>query len=156
MKRQRRNPRLAKTHRTYSAEEIANLYQVHKNTVWRWIKEGLRTIDSTRPMLIHGRDLAEFIKTKREKNKRPLKPGEIYCIRCRSQKLPAHNRVDYRPVTPTQGNLIGICPTCGIQIYRRVNLSKLARIRGHLEIALPKALLHINESTHPSVNSDLR
>ncbi len=143
----RLNPRLAKIHRNYTVEEIANLYGVHKNTVRQWIKQGLQTTDDRRPMLVLGRDLSEFLQAKRLKNKRPCKPGEIYCVRCREPKSPAGNMVDYQVVTQTQGTLIGLCPTCGILIYRRVNPAKLGQVRGQLDITMPKALEHINEST---------
>ena len=35
------NPRLAKIHRSYSVEEIARLFRVHKNTVRAWLRQGL-------------------------------------------------------------------------------------------------------------------
>ena len=156
MGKKRPNPRLAKIHRNYAVEEVANLYGVHKNTVRRWIKQGLPIIDDRRPMLILGRDLSDFLQMKRTKNKRTCKPGEIYCVRCREPQTPAGNMVDYQPVNQTQGNLIGICPYCEIMIYRLVSLARLELIRGELDITMPQALQHINESKQPSVNSDLK
>jgi hypothetical protein len=32
------NPRLAKIHRNYTVEEVANVFGVHRNTVRQWIK----------------------------------------------------------------------------------------------------------------------
>jgi transposase len=39
----RPNPNLAKIHRNYTVEEVANLFSVHKNTVRLWVKDGLAT-----------------------------------------------------------------------------------------------------------------
>lgn len=157
MGKRRPNPRLAKIHRNYTVEEVADLFGVHKNTVRNWIKkEGLPTTDDRRPMLIHGRDLSEFLQAKRVKNKCTCKPGEIYCVKCRAPKSPAGNMADYESFTETQGNLIGICPSCETVIYRRVNLTKIDQVCGQLEITMPQALKHINESIEPSVNSDLK
>jgi len=150
------NPRLVKIHRNYTVEEIANLYGVHRNTVRAWVKQGLPTNDDKRPTLILGRHLITFLQAKRVKNKRPCQPGEIYCVRCRAPKAPACDMADYQPVTATLGSLIGICPDCGVLMYRRVNVAKLHQIRGQLDITLPQALRHIGESTQPFVNSDLR
>ncbi len=151
------NHRLAKIHRTYAVDEVANLFGVHRNTVREWIKRGLPTItDSRRPILILGRDLVIFIQARRLKNKRPCQPGEIYCVRCRAPKNPAGYMAEYQPGTTAVGNLVGICPSCESMMYRRVNLAKLEQIRGKLDITMPQALSHIGESTEPSVNSDLR
>ena len=150
------NPRLAKIHRTYTVEEVATLCGVHRNTVRAWVKQGLPTNDDKRPMLILGRHLVIFLQTKREKDKRPCQPGEIYCMRCRMPKVPAGDMVDYKPTSDTRGNLIGICPDCETIMYRCISMTKLDQIRGHLDITLPQALRHIGESTQPSVNSDFR
>ncbi len=144
MRKRRPNPRLAKIHRNYSVEEIATLYDIHKNTVRQWIKRGLPTIDDRRPTLILGRNLSEFLQARRVKKKCTCKPGEIYCVRCRAPKSPADDMADYEGLTETQGNLIGICPDCDTLIYRRVSLAKLGQICGQFDIKMPQALRHIN------------
>jgi len=150
------NPRLAKIHRNYTVEEIAALFGKHKNTVRGWIKEGLPTSDNRRPMLILGRNLRDFLQARRTCNKVTLKPGEVYCIKCRAARKPACDMADYEPLTETQGNLIGICPSCEITIYRRASLTKLEQIRGNLDITFPQALRHIVDRDKPSLNSDLK
>jgi len=149
------NPRLAKIHRNYTVEEVASVFGVHRNTVREWVKRGLPTSDDRRPMLILGADLVVFLRARRVKNKRTCRPGEMYCVRCRAPRAPAGDMADYQPVTATLGNLIGICSTCEAMMYRRVSLARLGEVRGKLDITLPQALPHIDESAEPSVNSDL-
>lgn len=156
MKKRLHNPNLAKMHRSYTVEEVADLYKVFKGTVRNWIKGGLRILDDKRPMLILGKDLAAFHQARRTKNKQKCQPGEIYCVSCRTPKLPAGNMAYYRIVTEKIGNLQGICPDCEKLINRRVSLAKLEQVRGDLDISLPQALQHITDSNHPSVNSDLK
>lgn len=150
------NPRLVKIHRNYTVEEAACLLKKHKNTVRAWIKEGLPTIHDRRPKLILGRDLFDFLKTKRTKNKRPCKPGEMYCLRCQAPKLPALNMAEYQPKTESLGNLFGICPDCGTGMNRNVNPAKLEQIRGQMEVTLPQGVQHIVDIEQPRVNSDFR
>ena len=140
------NPQLPKVHRNYTVEEAARLLSVHKNTVREWIKRGLPIIDDKRPKLILGRDLSSFLQAKRTKNKRPCKPGEMYCLRCRTPKAPAENMVEYRPKTERLGNLFGICPDCGAGMNRSVNPAKLKQIRGQMEITLPQGVRRIVDS----------
>jgi hypothetical protein len=138
----KRNPnhRLVKIHRSYTVGEIAELFDKHKNTVRRWIKEGLPTIDDKRPMLILGHDLAAFLKARRAKNKQTCKPGELYCVRCRAPKSPAGDIAEYSPITEKLGNLVAICPDCDAIMNRRVSLAKIGEFQGKVDITFPEAL----------------
>ncbi|WLE95204.1 MAG: helix-turn-helix domain-containing protein [Candidatus Electrothrix communis] len=150
------NPRRVKKHRSYTVEEVAELFGVHKNTVRNWIKTGLSVIDSKRPMLIFGQELANFLEAKRTKNKRPCKPGEMYCVKCRTPKFPAEDMAEYFPDTEKVGNLQAICPDCGTMMNRRVSLAKINAFMNKLDIDFPLNLRHIINSTAPAVNSDLK
>jgi hypothetical protein len=155
MSKRRPNPRLAKIHRSYTVEEVAALFDIHKNTVRQWVKRGLPTNDSRRPMLILGRDLYAFLQAQRMKNKRPCQPGEIYCVRCRAAQKPAGAMAEYQPLTATSGNLVGICARCESMMYRKVSFAKLVQVGADLEITHMPAKPHISESSQPCVNSDL-
>lgn len=152
MKTRRANYRLVKIHRNYTVEDIARLFGRHKNTVRAWLKEGLPTCDGKRPTLILGLALRDFLKAKRAKHKKACAPGEIYCVRCHVPRKPAGRMAEYKPVTASLGNLIGICPVCECLMYRRVSLPKIDRIRADLDITFTQAGRHIGESSQPSVN----
>jgi hypothetical protein len=148
------NPRLVKVHRNYSVEDIARLFDLHKNTVRRWLTDGLPTIDDRRPMLVLGRELSRFLHERRQRAKQPCGPGRIYCIACRAPKVPAGKMAECIPIGPNAGNLRGICPDCDRLIYRRVNLTKIDAVRGDLEITFTRPRPRIAESDGPSVNCD--
>ena len=156
MRKRYPNPRLVKIHRSYTVEEVARLLGKHKNTVRKWVKDGLATIDNKRPMLILGHDLVAFIKKRRAKNKQSCKPGELYCVRCRVPKFPAGDMAEYSPVTEKFGNLIAICPDCNSIMNQRVSLARIEEFCGKMDITFPKELQHIVESAKPTENSDLR
>ena len=150
------NHRRVKTHRSYTVEEVASLFGIHKNTVRHWIKNGLTSIDSKRPMLILGSDLVEFLQIRRTRNKQTCKPGELYCVRCRIPQPAAEDIAEYSPTNERTGNLIAICPVCDAIMNRRVSLARIGEICGDIDITFPEDLQHIVERTRPSVNSDLR
>lgn len=155
MPKRRPDHRLVKTHRSYAVGDIAQLFEVHKNTVREWLRTGLKTIDQSHPMLIHGDDLAEFLKERRRRRKRPCQPGQIFCVRCRAGKLPAGKMADYIPITETFGNLEGICPDCGGMIYRRASLARLEQLREKLDIWFREEERRVSDSDDPTVKSDL-
>ena len=148
----RPNPRLVKVHRSYSVEEIARLFAIHKNTVRNWLKEGLTAIDDRRPTLVLGRELSRFLYERRQNAKQTCGPGRIYCIACRVPKLPAGKMAECTPTSALAGNLCGICPDCDRLIYRRVNLMKIDAVRGDLDITFTQPSPRIRESVVLSVN----
>ena len=143
MRKRHPNHLHVKIDRNYSLEEIADLFGTHKDTVRNWQQNGLAAIDDRKPMLFYGQTLATFLQAKRTKNKRPCKPGEIYCIRCRTPKNPAGDMAEYQPVTATVGNLVATCPDCELIMNRRISISKLEQLRSQLDITLPQALQYI-------------
>ncbi len=152
-----RNPnyRLVKIHRNYTVEEVALLFCKHKNTVRAWLKEGLQQIDAGRPTLIHGRELAGFLRQRRLRGKRPCPPGQLFCFKCRSPRPPDGGLVDYLPMTDIAGNIRAICPKCGTFMHRRVALAYLATVCAGMDIAFPQAARRISETASLTANNDL-
>jgi hypothetical protein len=154
MGRRHPNPRLAKIHYSYSVEELARLFKVHKNTVRNWCKQGLEPIDDKRPVLIRGQDARRFLAERRARTKQACGAGRIYCLPCRAPKVPAGNMAECIATSETIGTLCGICPDCDRIIYRRVNPQKLDAVRGDLSITVTQAQPRIEETRKPIVNCD--
>src|SRR5688500_5921109 len=123
-KRSRPNYRLVKIHFTYSVEDVAALFGIHKNTVREWLRRGLSSLDNKRPLLILGSALAQFLKARREAAKRPCNPGELYCVRCRQPRAPAGGMVEVKTLREPLVNLAAICSVCDSLMYRRANRAK--------------------------------
>jgi hypothetical protein len=148
------NPRLAKIHRSYSVEELARLFSVHKNTIRSWFKLGLEAIDGQRPTVARGEEIRRFLAERRARAKRACGPGRIYCLPCRAPKVPAGKMAECVATSDTTGTLRGICPDCGRMIYRTVNPQKIAAVRGDLDVTITLAGARIEERTKPNVNCD--
>lgn len=140
------NHRLVKLHRNYTVEEVAMVLGAHKNTVRHWLKNGLDAIDQRRPVLILGMVLVAFLKHRRQSGKRPCKPGEIYCLRCREPRRPSDNLVHYRSLIADRGDLVGNCSACAAALYRRTSMANLAQAAGDLQVRMPQAGEHIGST----------
>jgi hypothetical protein len=148
------NLRLAKIHRSYSVEEMARLFNVHKNTVRGWFKKGLGAIDGQRPTVARGEEIRRFLAERRARVNQVCGPGRIYCLPCRAPKVPAGRMAECVLTDNSSGMLQGICPDCDRMIYRKVNPQKLDAVRGDLDVTVTQAGARIEETTKPNVNCD--
>jgi len=140
------NPRLAKINRCYLVEEIAELYGVHKNTVNNWLKQGLQDCGAGFPRLIRGKDLREFLENRRRNNKRPCKPGEIYCVGCRHPVIPVNNFAYLDVSEAGRASISGQCPNCSNRIFRKVSLPKIDQWQGQLELINTQSKKRLSKS----------
>jgi excisionase family DNA binding protein len=135
MARHRPARRRIKIHYSYTVDQAARTVGVGKATVRRWIKAGLPVIDNRKPALIRGADLLQFLNA-RAKPKQPCPPGQCYCVKCRTARPPAMDMAEFVQLTPTNGNLRGLCPTCGTIMHRRTSLQQLDQIRVSLDVSI--------------------
>ncbi|MEM8697025.1 MAG: helix-turn-helix domain-containing protein [Pseudomonadota bacterium] len=146
------NPRLAKRNRAFSVVELADLLDVHKRTVRNWLADGLPTVDDTRPTLIHGDEFQEWWAGQVKAAKRPLKPGQFYCCKCRQPKTPAGGMVEYAATNAATVNLKALCETCETMMQRRARLDSIAALMPDLDVRRTGADSSIGARATPSVN----
>ncbi len=154
MPAKRIDPRAIKLHRPYSVEAAALALGAHKHTIRNWIKQGLPTVDNSRPVLMHGHELRAFIQGKRKAAKRPCPPGTIYCFKCRQPRSPASGMIEYTPRNATTGNLTALCDECGTLMNRSASLASLGAIMPKLEIQIREAGARLIERKQPSLHCD--
>lgn len=129
MKRKKRtyNVRLIRQKRSYSIQEIAELYGLHKNVISRWIKDGLPIIDHHKPYLIYGADLSAYLSKRRARRKCKCGPDEFYCCKCRLPRRVWENVVDVVFQNESKLRISALCAVCNTQIYRIGSVNKLAQ-----------------------------
>jgi predicted PhzF superfamily epimerase YddE/YHI9 len=148
------NPRLAKLHRSYSVVELATLLNVHRHTVRNWIKAGLPVVDHARPVLILGSDFQDWWRKRRRATKRPLRPGQLYCFKCRQPSAPALGMVEYAATNAATGNLKAMCEACGTMMHRRARLASITALMPGVDVQRREAPPSISGWLHPSSNYD--
>ncbi len=127
--------RVVKIHQTFTVEEAARNQGVSKGTVRRWLKNGLPSLSERRPCLILGGDLVDFLKG-RKKPKQTCRPEECYCFKCKTPRKAAFGEAEYKPITPTKGQLIALCETCTTVMRKHVSLATLEALKGILQITI--------------------
>lgn len=145
----RPNPQLAKLHRSYTVDEVARLFGVHRNTVRGWVKAGLPTIDGHRPTMIQGRVLRDFLQERRDRAKRPCAPGTLYCCKCREGREPDSGTAVFEAGATGAGILRALCAVCGCRMFRRAHPTNLAAIMPLIAVRIVEAAPHIEERPAP-------
>ena len=154
MAARRVNPRAVKLHRSYSVPELAACFDVHKNTVRHWQRDGLKPIDGGRPVLFQGAIIRAFLSTRNASRKRPCPPGTLYCFRCREPRPPALGMVEFAPRNRTTGNLIALCETCGTVMNRSARVASLGAVMPNAEVQITEAGARLIERAPPTLDCD--
>jgi hypothetical protein len=121
--------RAVKRHRSYTYDEAARALRVHKNTIAHWAKSrGLPVLTGGKPHIILGCDLIDFLRARKERSRVRLKPGEFYCLGCKTARRPAEGLVEALPGDTGPVNLRAICPVCEALMHRRVARNRIGEI----------------------------
>ena len=150
-----RRRRGIKLHRNYSIGDVARLLGVARGTVRRWIATSLPALRDQKPTLILGGDLIEFLSAGKTHRQKCL-PHECFCVKCRAPRAPEGGMVEFVPLTPTNGNMRALCPTCGTVMYKRVRRDALPFLRLTLDVTFAQARPSIGGSYEPSEDVNLR
>jgi hypothetical protein len=132
------NPNLVKINRSYSYEELAAVFGVHKNTISTWVKNGLPCLMERRPYLVLGIEARTYLKEKRVSRRQKCNSDELFCMRCKAPSLPAEGFVKYLPLTTTKGRLTGVCDRCDCVMNKFISHSSLERYSLVFDLAKPK------------------
>ena len=143
------NPNLVKINRSYSFEELAMVFGVHKNTVAAWVKNGLPCLKEMRPFLILGADARMYLKNQRSSKQKKCQADEFFCMRCKEPTQPVKGFVTYHPITTTKGRLSGSCMHCGCLVNKFTSYASLERYSLIFNLKKPKGLEDINDSDNP-------
>lgn len=128
------NTRRIRKNYAYEVDEVAELFGLHTNSVRLWLLQGLKSTDGKRPTLVHGTDLADFLNGRQARRKRPCKPTEFYCCRCRRPRTPWENVVDVEIQDERRLLLKAVCSKCGGALNRIGSVRKLAEYKTLFEI----------------------
>lgn len=150
-----KNPdrRRIRIQRTYSVPEVAELLDVHVNTVRRWLKNGLDTIDGQSPTLIHGAELRRFLDARANGRKQKCGPHEMYCLTCHAPRSPTQGSVYIADLNEKTVRLVGICSTCGGQICRAGSAMRLHDYSASFG-SLPRRTPSLKRSNIPLLDGD--
>ena len=121
--------------KTYTLAELAVATGKVIQTVWRWRREGMPTIEGSKGQFIDGADFIKWVKQKRVARKRPCKVDQFFCFSsdCRIQRNPAVGSVYIRKSNQNLGSIEAKCSVCGSIIRKGFAMSELAEIESSLE-----------------------
>jgi hypothetical protein len=124
------DPRRIKIHRSYTIEELARTLLCHKNSVRKWLREGLSALDDgKRPILIHGAVARVYLEERRRTAKRKCRVDELFCLRCRIPRPATIDSLVLRSTPHGSAMLSGTCAECGTQMFKRVSQLDAGELR---------------------------
>lgn len=144
------NTRRIKRNYPYYLQEIAELFDIHKNSVRNWVKSGLPLVDDKRPHMVHGAELIAFLDERQSNRKRQCQPHEFYCFKCRLPRPLWERLADITIASETRLQLSGLCCTCNTQVFKAGSVAKIPEYARTFDLQTVQGR-HIIERSHPSL-----
>ena len=132
------DPRRLRSSLTYTVLELADALDRRPGTVRGWIKQGLPILNSSRPILILGRDAKDFLTARRRAAKRPLNDDQLFCLICKQPRRPFEGLVDLHRETGKPSRIVGFCEECEGVCSRVVSKAQIARLSENFNISFDK------------------
>ena len=139
----------------YDLDEICTLFSdigLHIQTVRTWVKNGLKTTDSSKPTLIYGNDLIAFLKAHNDKGKCPTPFDQMYCMKCKDARPIYQNKikVDLKNDILRACGHCRECKTIMYKNYKKDDYGELRRIFNMVDV------LELYDSASPSVKTHIQ
>ncbi|WP_394199956.1 tyrosine-type recombinase/integrase [Litoreibacter albidus] len=97
------------------------LFDVTRNTVSNWIKDGLRPSDGGVPYVFNGAEVRRFHDAKRTTGSTPLRIGQFKCFSCKERVFPDTKSVEKRVLENGGFAVRAVCFACAAIVTKRVN-----------------------------------
>jgi excisionase family DNA binding protein len=145
--------RRIKSKYSYTVEEAARALNLHRNTVRNWVRRGgLPAMTGSRPHLILGSVLIEFLKARRLALKRKCGIGELYCLKCRAPRRPVLDLIEHRLMASGRTRIVSICSTCESLMHRFVRNRNLEASLREFGVHTGPAHGSLIDTRYPSLN----
>jgi hypothetical protein len=108
----------------YDLEDICAIFSdigLHPQTVRKWIKNGLKTIDKGKPTLIYGWDLITHLKQHNQTNKCKTAFHNFYCMACQDGRPVFQNQVHIKQKFQFL-QVQGSCRDCKSRMFKNYKL----------------------------------
>ena len=120
----------------YDIDEVCALYAdlgLHPQTVRKWIKQGLKTIDNGKPALIYGHDLIAYLRKNNQSNKRKTAFDQMFCMSCQDARpifrseIAVEQKAQFLKVQ-------GVCRECKSKMFKNYKLQDFAELRKQFQL----------------------
>lgn len=126
-----------KLFRCYTIEEAAETTGVSTRTIRNWSRNGLRLMDSARPVLIRGDDLRAHIKAQRKSRKFQTELDEFFCLPCRAVRKAADGYADC-VIDGKRVAISAFCERCETVMNKPIPKSRLAELSQILDLTITR------------------
>jgi hypothetical protein len=125
------NPRLVKQYRSYTVEQICDLFKekkLHPQTVRDWVKSGELETITRKPIAIYGAMLKDFLEKRNASHKKQLEFNQFKCMKCQEILIPQNNTISLYKNNNGSIKALAICPVCNNKIARFYKQNELVKL----------------------------
>lgn len=147
----------------YDIDDVCSLFadlNLHKQTVRKWIKSGLATIDMGKPALIYGQDLIIYLKQNNSKNKCKTTFNGMFCMACQDARHVFQRRISVQQKTQFL-QVQAVCRECKGKMFKNYKLADFSILQKQFQLvdvlelyddAKPSGKTHIQAQNETPLN----
>ena len=133
----------------YDIDEVCTLYAdlgLHPQTVRKWIKNGLDTIDAGKPALIYGQQLIAYLKKNNQANKCKTTFDEFYCMACQDARPVYQSRISANQKAAFL-QVQAVCRECKSRMFKNYKLADFSKLKRQFKLVDVSQLYDCANST---------
>jgi len=119
---------------------------LHPQTVRKWIRDGLKTIDAGKPALVFGCDLIAHLKKNNNASKRKTAIDEMFCMGCQDARPIFRNKISVGQNAQFL-KVQGVCRGCKRLMFKNYKLSDFSALRNKFTLVGVSELYDFAAST---------
>lgn len=115
----------------YDIDDVCRLYKsynLHPQTVYQWIKDGLPVEGNGKPILIYGNDLKKFLANLNKSNKCQTVFEQMFCMGCKEGKDPYKKQIHLEQAKGFV-KAKAVCQTCKKIMNKGYKMDDIPKLR---------------------------
>lgn len=149
--KKRPDGRAIRVTKTYTVEELAAATNKSQGTIYDWVKLGLPTIDTRKPLMFHGSEVKAWLERRWGGRRHKLAIAELLCMGCKRPRRPLQQTVHFEARPNGSMNAKAPCPVCNSPMNKALKATDVVAFQNALAFCMEEEERFDESDTSPDI-----